>query len=95
MLQRFVGIVTAPCRHGVTLFPACCAIVDDQRIFVAMKALTLFAVRDEMISGQLFTELRWQRANVFLAAVRSVVKLGLLTGVVIEVIGFVVKQVLY
>ena len=68
MLQRFVGIVTAPCRHGVTFFPACCAIVDDQRVFVAMKALTLFAVRDEVISGQLFTELRRQRADVFLTA---------------------------
>ena len=95
MLQRFVGIVTAPCRHGVTFFPACCAIVDYLFIFVAVKALTLVDVRDEMISSQLFTELRWQRADVSLAAMRSVVKLGMLTGVAVEVLWFVVTQVSY
>ena len=54
------------------------------------RALTLLAVRDKMIGSQLFAELRWQRANVPLAAVRSVVKLGLLAGVAIEVLWFVV-----
>ena len=90
MLQRYLRVVTTPCRHGVTFLPAGCATIEDNRVFVAMKALTLFTVCDKMVSCQLFAELLWQRANGFLAAVRSVVKLGLLTGVEIEALGFVV-----
>ena len=42
------------------------------------------------IGSQLSAEHLWERANVFLAAVRSVVKLGLLACVAIEVLWFVV-----
>ena len=76
VLKSCVRVVTAPCWHGVTLFPACRAIVDDDRVFVAMKALTLFAVCDKMVSCQLFAELLWKRSDSLLAAVRSVVSLA-------------------